>query len=338
MEERHAAANVAPPHAFDFGTQALALLANPLNVEVIRAHATGPLRLSRLQEQMGWVSQSSLRVTIRSLRDIDILMPQPLAGAPYAVVNELTRAGTEMLLLADGLDAWLARAPGGPIEPGSNTAKTVVKALAGGWDSNIVRTLASQPLTLTELARSIPDVSYPSLERRLTSMRIAGQLEPVTQPGRGTPYAATEWLRRSSGLLCQAARWEQLHMHGRAAGITGTGIETVLLLAIRLPLPLPESAGGQCLLATPGGPDDIGEPALSGITVEVQGGKVVSAVDAIDRAPPNWALGTPEGWLDAILDGGVETLRTGGVDSPLAVNLAQAVHLALFKDQIFHST
>ena len=312
------------------GAQALSLLANPLNVRVLRAHDKGPLRLTQLQKQVGWPPQSTLRVTIDNLRAIGVLARRQLPGAPYAVVNELTPAGAEMLPLADTLDAWLTRAPDGPTESESNAAKTAIKTLAEGWSSSIIRMLAFQPVTLTDLNRSIPEATYPSLERRLARMRIAGQVEPVTAAGRGTPYEVTEWLRRSVGPLCGAARWEQRHLGSQAPTITGSDIETVLLLSIGLPLRLPGRSEGRCLLAVH---ERIATTeavsALAGLMVEAQAGRVISAVPMLDDAPPNWVLGTPEGWLDALLDGSLANLRLGGNAPQLGVSLAQGLYFAL---------
>ncbi len=47
----------------------------------------------------------------------------------------------------------------------------------------------------------ISSLSYPSLERRLAAMRLAGLIEARPGNGRGTPYAVTDWLRRG------IARW-----------------------------------------------------------------------------------------------------------------------------------
>ena len=52
----------------------------------------------------------------------------------------------------------------------------------------MMRALAARPLSLTELDSLISDLSYPALERRLSSMRIAGLVEAQpSQRGRRPP-------------------------------------------------------------------------------------------------------------------------------------------------------
>ena len=314
------------------GTRVLELLANPLNLRLLRAHTGGRQRLPQLQEQIGWPPQSTLRVAIRNLRDIGVIEKHVLPGAPYTVENEITPAGRDLLAVAAILETWLSHAPAGPLEPESNAAKAAVKALAAGWSSHILSMLAAHPSTLSDLDRSIPEATYPSLERRLTRMRVTSQIEPVAGEGRGTPFVATEWLRRSVAPLAAAMRWEHRHLEG-GPGVAGNEIETLLLLGAALPLPLPPSVEGEAFLGVPDAAGT-GEGTPFGAMVAVEGGKVVSAMPGDDSSPGTWALGTPENWLAALLDGDLESIRFGGTDPQLARNIAEGIHFALFRDQV----
>lgn len=108
------------------------------------------------------------------------------------------------------LQAWLQLSPAGPIELGSIAAKSAIKALVEGWGSNIVRALATRPLSLTELNSLIPRISYPSLERRLTAMRQVNLLETQSTHGRTTPYEVTEWLRRAIAAIGWERRYARI--------------------------------------------------------------------------------------------------------------------------------
>jgi DNA-binding HxlR family transcriptional regulator len=334
MIERPAPAAPTPPVASPgAGAKVLALLANPLNLAVLHAHADGPQRAAELREKVGQPAQTTLRAAIHNLFEYDLLTRQRVSSLPYGVATKLTPAGEEMLRVADVLAAWLSTAPHGPIELGSAAAKYTVKALSAGWSTNVVRALASQPLTLTELDKQITDLSYPSLERRLTQMRLTHQLEPASTSGRSTPYQPTDWLRRSAATLYAGARWEQRHLGEDAAPITGSEIEAAFLLALPLAV-LPPEADGECQLAAP--LDPLKHPGqsegLAGARVEVRGGRVVSAVASVEPSPRTWILCTGEAWLDAIIEGQVEELRIGGANPQLAIDLVLGTHLALFGD------
>ncbi len=312
----------------------LALFANPLNARILRAHADGPLRLTELHEKISWSAPTTLRAALAHLGEIGALHRPEAGGSRFAVENQLTPAGREMLFVADTVEAWLARAPGGPISPESEAAKGAVKALAGGWSSTLMRRLANSPFTLTELDGLIPDVSYPSLERRIARMRSTGQIEPVEGEGRGTPYIATDWLRHSVAPLCAAGRCERRHLPAKSAPVTKVEVETSFMLAVPL-VSLPASANGTTMLAvrteagesTDGGR---GRMPLAGVIVEVERGKVVSCAARVEQTPPTWGLGAAETWMNAVIDGDLEPLRFGGARPQLALDLVNGLHFALF--------
>jgi len=313
------------------GSLVLSLFANPLNLQVLRAHADGPLRLAELHATINWAAQTTLRAAVANLRELGALKKRKLGGMPHGVVTELTPAGEELLYVAEVLEAWLERAPDGPIAPDSDAAKGAVKALAGGWSSAIVRALSAEPLTLTELARLIPDVSYPTLERRLATMKNTGQIEPISTSGRGTSYTVTEWLRRAIAPLCAAGRCERRYLADDSAPITNIEVEGAFMLSIPL-IELPATASGSCTLIvqTEAGEPDARGRQLSGVDVELQEGKVTSCSTEIDPDPDTWALGTGVTWLEAVIDGRLDLLRLGGAQPHLAQATIRAIRLALF--------
>jgi DNA-binding HxlR family transcriptional regulator len=313
------------------GSRVLSVFENPLNTRILRAHAEGPQRLAELQEKVGWSAQTTIRVAIGNLCEVGALTKETVGNSPYAVATVLTPAGEEMLVVADEIEAWLALCPDGPIAVDAEQAKGAVKALAGGWSSTLMRVLANRPMTLTELDSLIPDLSYPSLERRVSWMRTTGQIEPVESEGRGTPYVVTDWLRHAIAPLGVAGRCERRHMGQESGPITDVEVEASFLLATPL-APLPGYANGTCMLASqidPTEPDDE-EPGLAGVTAEVEHGQVISCAPEINNEPSTWAIGAPETWLDVVIDGRIDDLRIGGVNPQLALDLAVGIHLALF--------
>ena len=316
------------------GSRVLAVFENPLNTRILRAHADGPLRPAELRAKVGSPAATTLRVAVASLLETGALDKRSVSDSGYGVTTALSPAGEEMLVVADAVEVWLSLCPTGPIAADGDEAKGAVKALAGGWSSRLVRALAGGPLTLTELHGLIPDLSYQSLERRIAWMRATGQIEAVEKPGRGTPYGVTDWLRRAIAPLSVAGRCERRHLDAESGPITDVEVEASFLLALPL-VPLRSSAHGACMLAVhtgPTGSEQEGLP-LTGVTVEVEHGAVVSCTPAVNQEPGTWAVGSPETWLDAVIDAQIEDLRIGGADPQLALDLVTGLHFALFGER-----
>lgn len=315
------------------GSRVLSVFENPLNTRILRAHGEGPLRPAELRERVGSPAPTTVRAAVATLVGVGALSKQSIGGSGYAVSTALSPAGEEMLFVADVVETWLGLCPAGPIAPDGEEAKEAIKALAGGWSSRLVRALASGPRTLTELHGLIPDVSYQSLERRISWMRATGQIEAVEKPGRGTPYDVTDWLRRAIAPLGVAGRCERRHMDAESGPITAIEVEASFLLVLPL-VPLSRSARGSCMLAVHTGPTGSEEDLpLTGVTVEVERGTVVSCTPAVGQEPKTWAVGSPETWLDAVIDARIEDLRIGGADPQLALDLVTGLHFALFGDR-----
>ena len=237
-------------------------MAGPLSVSILRAHLDGPLRLPDLRERIGGAAQTTLRGQVGNLRAIGALERHVRGGMPYTVENELTDVGRGILDVAEVVEAWLTRAPQGPIAFGSEPAKGAIRSLVGGWGSTVLRALAAHPLSLTELSGVIPEISYPSLERRLSAMRASRQVEVLqNETGKSRPYAMTDWTRQAVGPLIAAGRCECEHIAEVAEPLTRIDIEAAFLLAVPLVLlPIPRS--GSCRLVVDTAEGDGGVPAV----------------------------------------------------------------------------
>lgn len=276
------------------GGQALALLAAPLNVEILKALRDGPRNLLDLRQAVGSPPQSTMRVYTSTLAEIGILERRRQNEFPSTTIYSNTPAGRGLLGVADVLEAWLQTAPDEPLTTGSVAAKSATKALAGGWSANIVRAVAARSLTLTELNILIPKISYPSLERRLGAMRLCKLIEPKAGNGRGVPYEATEWLRRAVLPITAAVAWEQRFLREPEAKIASNDAEAAFLLAIPL-ISLEPDLTGRCRLSVEirGG----AEPAFAGVLVGIEEGKVVSCTARLAGAVDASASGTPGAWI-----------------------------------------
>ncbi len=312
------------------GTQVLSLFSAPINGLVLRALADGPCQRGELHELVGWPPPSTLRGNLDGLARIGAVGLSRSADRANSVDHALTPLGDELLVVADAIDAWLANAPGEPLGLGSGAAKAAVGALAGGWDTMMVRALATGPITLAELDGLIAGVSYPTLWRRLAAMRVTGQVERRPAEGLTHAYGVTDWLREAVLPLALAARCEHRHLRGVAAPITWVEVESAFLLTLPRVV-LSEQAEGPCTLAVDTGERTNGSARsrVAGVRVEVREGRVVSCSTRLLDGPETWALGSAEGWLDTVADDAAATVSCGGADPELAFALIGGIRQAL---------
>jgi DNA-binding HxlR family transcriptional regulator len=291
------------------GTQALSLLAAPLHVHTLKALQEAPKELLDLHRAVGSPPQSTMRVYTRTLEEVGALERRRQSEFPATAEYSITAAGEVLLKVGGLLQEWLMAAPDGPILLGSTAAKSATKALVGGWSANIVRAVAARPLSLTELNVLIPKVSYPTLERKLSAMRIARLVEPQPGEGRGTPYGPTEWLRKAMVPLASAAAWERRFLPDSTPQIGRLDVEAAFLLSIPL-IELDPEASGRCRLSVEfrGGP----APAFAGVLIRVENGKVVSCSSRLDGEADATVSGSPMAWLRQMDGGGPGQLETSG--------------------------
>lgn len=306
------------------GERSLTVLAAPLNVMVLQALRDGPLRLAELRQETGLPAQTTLRGHLASLIELGLVEKQPTKQVPYSVETVLTPMGRDLVGVASRLRSWLERAPDGPIALDSGAAKGVIKAFVDGWGSSMTQCLASRPMSLTELDLDIANLSYPALERRLSSMRMAGLVEPRPGVGVATPYTVTDWARRGVTPLVAASRCEARHLGDEAARATQADVEATFILAMPL-VELPASASGSCRLDVIDNGTAVPE---SGVTVIVEAGRVVSCTPGSDPDADASVSGSAETWLEAVGGGEPERLVLGGGEE-LAGRIVGGLHAAL---------
>lgn len=301
------------------GAVALSLLSAPLNVHLLQALEDGPLPLIDLRRSVGSPPQSTMRVYSRTLVDLGALERQRQAAFPGTVEYGSTEAGKALLQIGAVHENWLRESPSGPIALGSTACKSATKALVEGWSTNIIRALAAKPLSLTDLNRLIPRISYPSLERRLGALRLADLVEPHPGDGRGTPYRATSWLRRAIVPLAAGAWWERRHLADPPL-IGRLDVEATFLLAIPL-VELPAGLSGRCRLAVEiqGG----SSPVFAGVLMGVEDGKVISCSSRLEGDADGWATGSAGSWIRR-MSGDDGDLEIGG-DTELVREIVDSI-------------
>lgn len=305
----------------------LALFARPLNCLILRALRDRGMGVGELLKELGGPAQSTLRGRLTELSSLGAVDKRG-SGMPYTVENELTDVGRELLRVTDILAAWLERAPEEPIALGSVAAKGAIKALAGGWESTMLRVFAARPLSLTQLDSLIGTLSYPALERRLSALRATGLVEPAPN-GIRVPYEISRWGREAAGPIAAAARFERLHMSQTAARLTPIDVEATFLLTIPI-AKLPSGIDGVCQLAAE---TDGESQRFAGVNVAVDRGRIVECVARLDPVPQSRVLGDASAWLHAMVHRDPTPLRISG-DRDLARGLVFGVHDAAFSAQV----
>jgi len=299
------------------GAFALSLLSVPLNVYVLQALEAEPKSLVSLRRAVGSPPQTTLRKHLQALARLGVISKQRGAAFPGTVDYELADPGRELLQVASVLQNWLAASSDGPLTLGALGAKSTIKALVEGWSSTLIRAFAGRPLSLTELDALISGLSYPSLERRLVSMRMAGLVRPCRGRGRGTPHVVTDWLRLAVAPLAAAVRWERQHVPAETAPVGRLDIETGFLLAMPL-LRLPNGQSGVCRLAVE--TSNGSRSRLAGVLVGVEEGSVAYCRARLEGSATAWASGPTAVWLRAVLERDTDALEVGG-DCQLAYEI-----------------
>ncbi|HEU5141559.1 MAG TPA: winged helix-turn-helix transcriptional regulator [Solirubrobacterales bacterium] len=314
------------------GSRALSVLATPINGTILRCLEGGPRPLTDLRRECGSPAQTTLRAHLEELSELQAVLRHRRNRFPGVVECELTVAGRELVFVLNVVERWLQMAPDGPLAFGSDAAKAAIKALVDGWSSMMLRLLAARPLSLTELDGIIESLSYPSLQRRLTAMRIAGQLKPCPGEGKGTsPYGVTRWLRLGVGPLAAASRWERRHLPEETPPITPIDTEAGFLLTLPL-LRLPEDMSGSCRLGVEMTRGE--ERRLAGALAQVEGGQVKTMTVRLNQTADAWAIGSAADWLHALIDADPAGLEVGG-RGELGRALVSALHGALFKEPAY---
>lgn len=307
------------------GARALNLLGAPLNSQVLQALSDGPKQLAELRRATGHPAQTTLRAQLRKLHKTGIVEKRRRDSFPGVVEYELSDAGGDLLPVAATLDRWLEQAPEGPHELGSPSAKTAIKALAEGWSTTMLRALAAKPLTLTELDGLITSLNYPSVERRLAAMRLAGLVSAREGNERGTPYGLSRWGREAIAPIAAALRWERQRLPDSAEPLGRLDVETAFLMGV--PLLEPGSAlSGSCRMAVELAGGDSG--SLCGVTVSADG-RIASCTTRQEGDPEAWASGRADAWLAALIDGALDGLELSS-DGALARDLIEELHRTLF--------
>jgi len=291
------------------GSRTLEMLASSINSDILRALSGGPKDLRELGRDLG--------------------SPIQLPGREPDMVARLTPSGREMLFVTASLERWLTRSPRGPLPFGGDGATEAIEALAKSWSSTVTHALAERPRSLEELDRLVDVAGYPSTERCLEAMLLAGQVEARPSRGPRALYEATDWLREGIGPLAAAARLERRHHPADAPPVAALDVEAAFLLTLPL-VRLPDALSGSCrfevkLAANAGG-------GRAGVLAQVKKGRIGPCSRRLDSHAGSSVSGDLSAWFQAVIDRDFKRLRPRG-DEILAGALLDGLYRALFGDR-----
>jgi DNA-binding HxlR family transcriptional regulator len=268
-----------------------------------------------------------MRNNLRRLTARGILERRRDPEFPGPVTYQLAPGGRDLYKVIQILQNWLLDSPGGPQSLGEPGAKSSVKALVDGWNSGIVRAIASKPLSLTQLSRLISSLNYPTLERRLGALRISDLIRSCPGRGRGRPYTVSPWLRRAIGPLAASARWERRYLSSESPPIGRIDIEAAFLLVLPV-ISLPAGLTGVVQFAAELGKVD-DATRMAGTTTHVVDGVIESCSTRLTGAVDAWVSGPAAAWIAAAVESDFRGLEVNG-DRALAQPLIAGLHEALF--------
>ena len=309
------------------GGYTLTLLATQRTFPILRSLADGTKDRQELRRDAGFPAQSTLRSHLANLEAAGVTARSMPDSFPGVLEYDLTDAGKELLDVADVLASWLSESPQGKLQLGTDQARIAVKGLVDGWLAHMLAPLAVKPRSLTELDKTLTKVSYPTLERRLETMRIAEQVEVRERTGAGTPHLLTRWMRRGMAALMAAARHEHRNDREQADPVARADLESAVKVVAPL-LNLPRQMSGLCQLSVHV-PGDGRHSSILGL-LEVKRGKPEFATVYPQREPNAWASGTAEHWFSTLIDGEPQGLKLSG-DGELALTFFQSWNRSLFK-------
>ena len=238
----------------------------------------------------------------------------------------VTSGGREVLFVGFVAERWLQCGPQGPLNFHSPEAALSVLALAEGWTATVVHMLARGPHTLDELYEAIGDLSGKELRGHLAALQSTGQVEALAGEGGEPIYAATDWLLAGIAALIASARLERREPREDMAPIDALDVEAGFRCSLGL-VQLPRQLSGTCSLGIRLEEDE--SSSLTGVTVRVDQGSIVSCEAGLDRGANAWAAGTAGDWLDTAIEPDTQLVRSGG-DKWLARALIDAIHETLF--------
>jgi len=307
------------------GARTVRMLANPIQVQIMRVMAGG---FDALSVPEGYAGEGQ-----PPHPPLPPGRPEPEPRAEPGDLEKkyvITPAGRARVPVTGAIELWLLKAPGGPLAYSDPRAEDAIELLADAWASGLAHVLAAGPTGRRELIAACERPPH-AAKRLLARLQRAGMVETAITPENAPAHVATEWLRRGIGPLALAARVERNDPPPEAMPVDALDVEAAMLLIAPL-LRLDEGLSGTCRLAV-----RLGEPGRRqpvGITLTVGEGRILACERDLDPDADAAAVGELDPWFAALIDGRPKRLRFEG-DRRLARALVAACNTALFDEATY---
>lgn len=260
------------------------------------ALGAGPLRTEQLTTLIQDFSPRSVYRQVSKMREVGLIDRHEERGVPSKVFLSLSEpAGRELFrVFRDArIRSWSS-----------------LDLLAELWELGFIEELSREPRTLTQLAGTVPRLTYHQVKRRISLFLSHGLLVATPPKGHGKRYELTDVTRHRMALIAAIGRWQRHLLPERAAGLTIAEMATVLRASLLLPA-LPQHAGmsiGLTVWETANGNSHRITETLQGT---IDGGGRMRPVGEVARLDGS-AAATVNTWLGALLDGKRGRVRVRG--------------------------
>ncbi len=186
---------------------ALALLAEPATVLVLRQLLDGPRQPSELERLLPEIPRSRVMRGLGALADGGAVARKRITGVPPRAYYELTTAGRALLPIAGAAERWEGRwiAPA----PAGRPGRWTLHLLADPATRALLRVLAADPRRAIELDGRLAGLGRTATRRRLAQLLERGILARHEDAGGEVHYALTRSAQLLDAIVRLAACWER---------------------------------------------------------------------------------------------------------------------------------
>ena len=284
----------------------LRLLKPALNRDILTTlEKEGPQTLTALSALCA--THSTLRQHLGELIEAGAVAE---GGTARAREFSLADTGRHLAKLIRAIEGWL-RSEFAPEHVSMAAGWRIFGELGDTWKAVLLEWIVRCRPGPDDLGDGFAGATGRKLKEEFEMLRASGLVELSKD---GERFSLTRWGAQAIGVLAEIARWEQIHMPGRAAPIAPDDALVAMLAALPI-LRLDKDLVGLCTLSAERETGDDGRPRIAAVWAEFRHGRVVKLAEGRPPGPADaWVSGPFSAWLSAVLDGRLRALNCAGKD------------------------